>query len=168
MRFTITGEWRRNSLLRLIIVCFLVYSIALWVTNALLYFSKMGLTYQSVVDYYLGSEERFLQPRSVQGLLEITHFHMFAMGIFILTLAHLLLFVPVRARTKLWLISLSFLGGFLDEGAGWLVRFVHPSFAYAKIAGFLLLQALLAALIVAVLAAATAGFRNAYTEDLGR
>jgi hypothetical protein len=168
MRFTVTGEWRRNSLLRLIIVSFLLYSIALWITNALLYFNKMGLTYQSVVDYYLGSEERFLQPRSFQGLLEITHFHMFAMGIFILTLAHLLLFAPLRPRTKLWLICLSFLGGFLDEGAGWLVRFVHPAFAYAKIAGFLLLQVLLAVLIVAVLVAATSGFRNAYTEDLGR
>ncbi len=35
MRFTVTGEWRRNSLLRLIIVAFLVYGAALWVTNAL-------------------------------------------------------------------------------------------------------------------------------------
>ncbi len=168
MRFTITGEWRRNSLLRLIIVCFLVYGVALWITNALLYFNKMGLTYQSVVDFYLGSEERFLQPRSFQGLLEITHFHMFAMGIFILTLAHLLLFVPFRPRTKLWLICLSFLGGIADEGAGWLVRFAHPSFAYVKIGGFVLLQAMLAVLIVAVFAAATSGFRNAYSEDLGR
>jgi hypothetical protein len=168
MRFTITGEWKRNSLLRLIIVSFLVYSVALWITNALLYFNKMGLTYQSVVDYYLGSEERFLQPRSFQGLLEITHFHMFAMGILILTLAHLLLFVPFQPRTKLWLITLAFVSGVTDEGAGWLVRFVHPGFAYVKIAGFLLLQVMLAVLIVAVLAAATAGFRNAYTEDFGR
>ena len=34
-----------------------------------------------------------------------------------------------------------------DEKAGWLVRFGHPGFAYAKIAGFLLLQASLAALV---------------------
>jgi hypothetical protein len=168
MRFTITGEWRRNSLLRLIIIGFLLYSSALWITNALLYFNKMGLTYQSVVEYYLGSEERFLQPRSFQGLLEVTHFHMFAMGIFILTLAHLLLFVPLRPRTKLWVICLSFLGGLTDEGAGWLVRFVHPAFAYVKIAGFVLLQVMLAVLIVAVLVVATGSFRNAYTEDFGR
>lgn len=168
MRFTITGEWRRNSLLRLIIVCFLIYATALWITNALLYFNKMGLTSQSVVDYYLGSEERYLQPRTYQGLLEITHFHMFAMGIFILTLAHLLLFVPLCPRTKLWLICLSFLGGIADEGAGWLVRYAHPGFAYLKIAGFLLLQAMLAVLTIAVFVAAIGGFRNAYTEDLAR
>jgi hypothetical protein len=165
MRFTITGEWKRNALLRLIIVCFIIYGIALWATNALLYFNKMGLTYQSVVDY-LGSEARFLQPRSYQGLLEVTHFHVFAMGIFILTMAHLLLFVPLRPRTKLWWICLSFFAGILDEGAGWLTRFVHPGFAYAKIGAFLLLQGALAVLLVAVLVVAIGGFRNAYTEDL--
>ena len=166
MRFTITGEWKRNSLLRLVIVSFLLYGAALWVTNALLYFNKMSLSYQSVVEYYLGSEARFLQPRSYQGLLEVTHFHVFAMGIFILTLAHLTLFVPLRPRTKLWLICLSFFAGIADEGAGWLTRFVHPGFAYAKIGAFLLLQGTLAVLLVAVLVVALGGFRNAYTEDL--
>jgi len=166
MRFTITGEWKRNSLLRLIIVSFLLYGAALWVTNALLYFSKMSLSYRSVVEYYLGSEARFLQPRSYQGLLEVTHFHVFAMGIFILTMAHLTLFVPLRPRTKLWLICLSFFAGIADEAAGWLTRFVHPGFAYAKIGAFLLLQGTLAVLLIAVLVVALGGFRNAYTEDL--
>ena len=166
MRFTITGEWKRNSLLRLIIVSFLLYGAALWVTNALLYFNKMSLSYRSVVEYYLGSEARFLQPRSYQGLLEVTHFHVFAMGIFILTLAHLTLFVPLRPRTKLWLICLSFFAGIADEAAGWLTRFVHTGFAYAKIGAFLLLQGTLAVLLVAVLVVALGGFRNAYTDDL--
>jgi len=167
MRFTVTGEWKRNSLLRLIIVSFLVYGAALWFTNALLYFNKMSLSYQSVVDYYRGSEERFTQPRTYQGLLEVTHFHVFAMGIFILTMAHLLLFVPIRARAKLWVICLAFVAGLADEGAGWLVRFVSPAFAYLKIGSFLLLQITLAVLLVAVLVVAVGGsYRNAYTDDL--
>jgi hypothetical protein len=81
MRFVITGEWAKNRLLQLIIVLFLVYVTALWLTNALLYFHKMGLTYASVTEYYLGSEEKFLQPRSYQGMLEISHFHLFSMGL---------------------------------------------------------------------------------------
>lgn len=166
MRFTVTGEWKRNSLLRLIVVSFLIYGAALWVTNALLYFHKMGLTYRSVTEYYLGSEARFLQPRSYQGLLEVTHFHVFAMGIFILTVAHLLLFVPIRPRSKLWLICLSFFAGLADEAAGWLTRYVHPGFAYAKIASFLLLQGTLAVVLVAVGVVAVGGLRNAYSDDL--
>ena len=74
MRFVVTGEWSRNRLLQLIIVIFVIYVIGLWLTNALLYFQKMGLSYVSVTEYYLGSEERFLQPRSYQGMLEVSHF----------------------------------------------------------------------------------------------
>ena len=105
MRFVITGEWRRNSLLRLIIALFLLYTAGLWVTNALLYFNKMKLTPTSVVEYYRGSEERFTRPRTYQGLLEISHFHLFAMGILILTLTHLVLFVPLPVRLKFWLLA---------------------------------------------------------------
>ncbi|MFN3477690.1 MAG: hypothetical protein ACK4Z6_09120, partial [Candidatus Methylomirabilales bacterium] len=133
MRFVITGEWRKNRLLRLIILWFLPYSIGLWVTNALLYFNQMGLSYESVVTYYRGSEEQFILPRSYKVLLEISHFHLLAMGIFILTLAHLFLFVPLKPRVKFWLINLSFFSALSDEAAGWLTRFVHPLFAYSKI-----------------------------------
>jgi len=166
MRFVITGEWNQNRLLSLIILWFLLYSIGLWVTNALLYFNQMGLTYESVVTYYRGSQEQFFLPRSYKVLLEISHFHLLAMGIFILTLAHLLLFVPFPPRVKFWLITLSFASALSDEMAGWLTRFVHPLFAYYKIAAFLLLQATLGGMIVAVSAAVVQNARKAYTDDL--
>ena len=165
MRFVITGEWTRNRLLQTIVACYAVYVIGLWLTNALLYFSKMSLSYGSVVEYYLGSEERFLTPRSYEGMLEVAHFHLFAMGMLLLVLTHLMLFVPLRGRTKAWLISLPFAAALLDEGSGWLVRFVHPGFAFAKIAGFLLLQGSLATLVGLSLWAVFAGSQNHYDED---
>jgi hypothetical protein len=157
VRFVVTGEWTRNRLLQTIVVLYAFYVAALWVTNALLYFSKMGLTAASVVEYYLGSEERFLSPRSYQGLLEVSHFHLFAMGMLLLVLTHLALFVPVSPRAKAALVVVPFVAAGLDEGAGWLVRFVAPGFAYLKIAGFLLLQASLAALVGVSLYAVFAG-----------
>lgn len=166
MRFVITGEWARNSLLKLIIVFFLLYVAVFWLTNALLHFHKMGLTYQSVVDYYRGSEEQFLQPRSYQGLLEISHFHLFSMGILMLTLTHLLLFVPLQPGWKAVLICLSFGSAFLDEAASWLVRFVHPFFAYVKIASFLALQGSLLIVMVCTLLALLTKSPSAYTDDL--
>ncbi len=157
MRFVVTGEWTRNRLLQTIVVLYALYVAGLWVTNTLLYFSKMALTYSSVVEYYLGSEERFLSPRSYQGLLEVSHFHLFAMGMLLLVLTHLMLFVPLANRWKAWLIAVPFCAAILNEGASWLVRFAHPGFAYVKIAGFLLLQASLAVLILASLWAVFAG-----------
>ena len=164
MRFVITGEWTRNRLLQRIVVLYAIYVAGLWVTNASLYFSKMSLSYGSVVEYYLGSEERFLSPRSYQGMLEVAHFHLFAMGMLLLVLTHLMLFVPLSGRTKAWLITLPFLSALLDEGSGWLVRFLHPGFAWAKIAGFLLLQGSLAALVVLSLWAVLSGSQDNYDD----
>ena len=166
MRFVITGEWTRNSLLKLIVVFFLLYMAVFWFTNAFLYFQKMGLTYQSVVEYYLGSEEKFLQPRSYQGLLEISHFHLFSMGILMLTLTHLLLFVPVQPKWKAVLICASFGSAFLDEVSGWLIRFVHPWFALLKIASFVTLQATLLVVMGCTLFALFMQSPSAYTDDL--
>ncbi len=163
MRFVITGEWNRNRLLQTIVVLYSFYVIGLWVTNALLYFNKMSLSAASVVEYYLGSEERFLSPRSYQGLLEVSHFHLFAMGMLLLVLTHLVLFVPLGNRTKAWLIAVPFLSALLDEGSGWAVRFVHPLFAYLKIAGFLLLEGSLAALVGLSLWAVFSGSQSNYS-----
>ncbi len=152
MRFVVTGEWRENRLLALILIWFLVFGVGVWLTNLLLCLDQMGLTYESVVAHYRGNEEQFRPPSSYRGLLEITHFHLLAMSIFILTLAHLVLFVALTSRIKFWLINLTFFAALSNEAAGWLTRFVHPLFAYYKIGAFLLLQATLAILIVAVLA----------------
>ena len=164
MRFVITGEFNRNRLLQTIVVLYTLYVAGLWLTNALLYFARMDLTYLSVVEYYLGSEARFLSPRSYQGLLEMSHYHLFAFGMLIMVLTHLMLFVPLSNRIKLWLIVTPFLAGLLDEGSGWLVRYLHPGFAYAKIAGFLLLEASLAALIGVSLWAVFTATAESYTS----
>ena len=165
MRFVVTGEWSRNYLLRTIVVLYVLYVGGLWVTNGALYFNKMGLTPSSVVEYYLGNEETFRQPRTYQGLLEVSHFHLFAMGMLLLVLTHLMLFVPVGNGTKLTLIVLPFVAALVDEGGGWLVRFAHPAFAWLKIAGFLLLQGSLLALMVISLWAIFVGSSENYTEE---
>jgi hypothetical protein len=135
------------------------------VTNALLYFAKMTLNPSSVVAYYLGDEAAFTQPRSYQGLLEITHFHMFAMGILVLTMTHLLLFVPIANRAKAWIVSLAFSAALADEASGWLVRFVSPAFAPLKVAAFLVLEAVLAFMVGAVLWAIYTAQPNDYRSS---
>jgi Kef-type K+ transport system membrane component KefB len=165
VRFTVTPDWRDNRLLKLVLGWFLGYVALFWVTNGLLYFGKMGLTPASIVAYYRGDEARFLTPRSYQGMLEISHFHLFAMGILILTMTHLLLFVPMAKSRKAWIVSLSFAAAVGDEAAGWLVRFVAPAFAYLKIAAFLTLQTTLAFMVVAVAWALLTAQPNSYRDD---
>jgi hypothetical protein len=153
MRFFVTGEQNRKSLLNALILMFLGYIALLWVSNAMMYFNHMDLTPKSVVAYYLGSEEQFTQPRSYQGLLEVSHFHLFAMGMLIVTLTHLMVMTDLSVQLKIWLSGLTYSSALADEASGWLVRFAHPLFAYFKIAAFLLLEFSLAALLIAVVAA---------------
>ena len=162
MRFVVTGEMSRNRLLQTIVVLYALYVAGLWLTNALLYFQKMSLDPASVVEYYRGAEERFLTAKSFQGLLEVSHFHLFAMGMLLLVLTHLMLFVPLADRIKLWLIVTPFASALLDEGAGWLVRFAHPGFALLKVGGFLALQTSLAALILLSLWSVFRGSSESY------
>ena len=150
MRFVVTGEWKQNDLLRLVLAGFLVYVTIFWIVNFALFYAHMDLSYAGVVEHYLGSAAAFGQPRSYKVLLEVSHFHLFAMGVLILTLTHLVLFVPLPARVKAWLVVASFVSGLLDEASGWLIRFVHPAFAWAKIAAFVGLQASLGAMIAVV------------------
>ena len=151
MRYFVTGEQQRKALLNALVLMFLGYIALLWLSNALMYFHHMALTPSSVVAYYLGSEEQFTQPRSYQGMLEVSHFHLFSMGMLIVTLTHLMLMTDFSVYLKIWLSALTYLSAIADEAAGWLVRFVHPLFAYFKIAAFITLECSLLALLVVVI-----------------
>ncbi len=151
MRYFVTGEQQRLSLLNALILMFLGYIALLWVSNGMMYFHHMDLTPSSVIAYYLGSEEQFTTPRSYQGMLEVSHFHLFSMGMLAVTLTHLMLMTEFSIRLKIWLSGLTYISALADEAAGWLVRFAHPLFAYFKIAAFLMLELSLLALLIAVI-----------------
>jgi len=170
MRFTVTGEQRRNPLLATIILLFLGYILLLWLTNTLLFFRDMGLTYDAVVHYYLGNPEEFTKPRSFSGMLEVSHFHMFAMGILVMTLVHLMLFAEISTRAKQLGLWAPFLFAVANEAAGWLTRFVAEPFAYLKITTFLGLQVSLLGVVIVVGWSLVARRRNGYrsAEALAR
>ncbi len=150
MRFFVTGEQNRQLLINALILMFLGYVALLWLSNGLMYFHKMSLSAESVRAYYLGDEQAFTQPKSYQSLLEVTHFHLFSMGILVLTLTHLMLMTSLPTLVKVWVSVMVYVSAIADELAGWLVRFVHPDFAYFKIMAFVLLESSLAILIMIV------------------
>ncbi len=122
-----------------------------WLTNILLFTAKMGFSYQSIVEYYLGNEEIFRTPVSYMGLLETTHAHLFAYALLLLLLNHLLAFTTLSAGWKTAGIVLTYGSGMLDIASGWLIVYVAPLFAWMKLLSFLTLQVSMAAVIGAVL-----------------
>lgn len=166
MRFVVTGEWSRNRLLRLILLLFLFFVLMFWGTNWILYFRGMTLDPASVTAHYLGDpSEEFGRPaRPLGALAEVAHFHVFAMGMLVMTLTHLLLFLPFAPAKKAAAVCWTFGSALADELSGWLVRLVSPGFAWLKIVGFLSLQASLLLLIVLLAWGVARPGRNAYAD----
>jgi len=150
MKYLQDGSHSHHPLMRLSLALTLVLLLGFWATNFAMYFSRMGLDAASVVVYYNGSEADFRPARSGASMLETTHMHLPMMGLVLLLLTHLLIFVPLRGSWKRAFIGGVFLFALLSESGGWLVRFVSPSLAPVKIAGFLGLQVCLAFLLAAL------------------
>ena len=150
MRFFVTKDLNKNSALKLIVLFSLIFFVGLIVTN-FLFMTKIGFTVQEVINYYLGNPETFRQPKSYGSIVEETHFHLFAMGIILMTLNHLMLFSDLSMRFKIILIIVSFSACLLDIASSWLVRFVSADFAYLKLSSMLVEQISLVALIFIIL-----------------
>ena len=150
MKYMQNGGFQSQPLMRLTLLFTLLLLVAFWISNFALYFAEMNLTPQSVVNFYLGSEADYRLPRTYQTMLEVTHMHLPMMAVVLLLLTHLLIFVPLPSQFKAGIIVAAFVSALGFESAGWLVRFVHPAFAWLKIGGFLVLQATIAFLLVAL------------------
>jgi hypothetical protein len=147
MKYMQNGSFQSQPLMRLTLLFTMLLLAGFWISNFALYFASMNLTPQSVVEYYRGSEADYRLPRTYQTMLEVTHMHLPMMAVVLLLLTHLLIFTPLSWRAKVSVIAAAFSSALAFESGGWLVRFVHPQFAWLKIAGFILLQATIAFLL---------------------
>ena len=147
MKYMQNGNFRSHPMMRVTLIASLIFFAAFWITTAVMFFSRMGLSPEAVVAYYRGSEANFTQPRTFGSMLEVTHGHLPVMALVALVLTHLYIFTPFSNHTKYGAILGFFASAFSSEAASWLVRFVHPGFAYLKIAGFLALELSMAAIL---------------------
>ncbi|MEK7727424.1 MAG: hypothetical protein AAB354_03370 [candidate division KSB1 bacterium] len=147
MKYLQTGAFQNHPLMRLTLLLTAILLLGFWLTNFALYFEKMDLTPDSVQKYYLGDEATYRMPRTYQTMVEVTHMHLPMMAMVVLLLTHLLIFAPFTQRLKVAFIVAAFTCAFLDEAAGWLVRFVHHQFSWVKVIAFVGLQSVLAFLL---------------------
>jgi hypothetical protein len=152
MRVMMTGPTPRAQS-RVILIFFCLYFLLHWLTGILMFSEKLGFSYHGVVRYFLGDPELFMNPRSFIGLLEVTHFHLFAMGFFFVVFTHLLMFSPIKdwiKTTLIWLLGLSLLA---DIGSSWLIRYVAAPFAWLKLGSFWVVQGVSLILLLGLLGA---------------
>ena len=164
MKYLERGGYQTQPLMRLTLGLAIGLLSLFWVTNFAIFVSRLGVT--PALEAMIGGHEQhralpaaerpriafseadYRAPRTAGSMLEVTHAHLPMMALVMLLLTHLLIFAPYSKRTRVLLIVGAFLSAVLDEGAGWLVRFVHPGFAVLKLAAFVSLQGILAFLLV--------------------
>lgn len=88
-------------------------------------------------------------PMPLRKLLEVTHFHLFTMPVYLLILAHLFMLSRVRSGPKLGFIIGGSLGVLLHMLAPWVARSGTPlSVAFYGVSGSLLLVCMLVMSVV--------------------
>lgn len=147
MKHMQTGSFQHHPLMRRTIAYTCLFVAGLWVTNLAMFFMRMSLSPASIAAYYRGSEADYLPARSAASMLEASHAHLAMMALVMLVMTHLAIFAPYSDKAKRRIIAWGFGSALVEEGSGWLVRFVHPGFAWLKAVSFIAFQAILAFLI---------------------
>lgn len=110
---------------------------------------RVGVTPGAIAAYYRGADSELAFPKTFWQLVETSHFHLFTVPVVMLILSHLLFGTPTSTRLRVALTIATFAGASLEVLSPWLVRYIAGAFAYALLAGWILLAAG-AALIVTI------------------
>ncbi len=132
---------------RFALALLLVFALAAYVVMVVLGVSRSGLTPDSIANYYAGAAAG--EGKTTGELLELTHFHLFAMPLFCFVLGHV--FLMCRAPSAGWrraIVLCAFAGAACDLAAPWLVIHLAPACAWVKIAGRVLLAPALLAMTI--------------------
>ena len=105
---------------------FLVLALCAFASSMALYYDSMGLLPDTAADYFLGNmddpkAEEILIEKSTRQLLEVTHFHLYTMPLWLLVLAHLFLMAR-GGRWKGWVVGGALVFTVLHVAGPWVVR----------------------------------------------
>ncbi|MCJ7764519.1 MAG: hypothetical protein MUP09_01080 [Thiovulaceae bacterium] len=128
---------------RFAIAYFVLFGTLLLLSGMLLFFSKIGFSYEAVQSYYLGNEALFSAPKSSYGLLEVALPHLGSMGLFIMVTGHFLLFSKKRKKRLATKVVIAlFIAALLDIFSGFFIVEGLIFFIWVKLAAFAVLQLL--------------------------
>ena len=143
---------RNENVLKPLLAFFAIIILVQCVSGVLLFAVKLGFTPESIAGFHLGAEEKFIRPKTLAGLLEITVPHLAAAGAAIFILGHLVsVFARGGRRFMNFMLYACFISAAAGMSAGYLIRFVHPWFVYFKLLSFILFEFTFAAMILMLL-----------------
>ncbi len=122
---------------KLSILYYLLFTILLVISAALLFEHKIGFSFTGVLQYYIGNEEKFISPQTPIGILKVVLPHIFVFGLISMVLLHFIVFTKKRyKKITIYLIYLTFITAILEIFAPFLIIQGFEFFAYIKLLSF--------------------------------
>ncbi|MCF6339172.1 MAG: hypothetical protein L3J10_00240 [Sulfurimonas sp.] len=124
---------------KLSILYYLVFTLLLISSAIILFEHKIGFSFTSVLEYYIGNEEKFIPAQSTLGILKIILPHIFVFGLISMVLLHFIVFTNHREKkATLILIYVTFITAILEIFTPILIVNGFEFFAYVKLLSFFL------------------------------
>ena len=124
---------------KLSILYYLLFTLLLVSSAIILFEHKIGFSFISVLEYYLGNEEKFIPAQSPLGILRIVLPHIFVFGLISMVLLHFIVFTNHRYKKAiLILIYATFITAILEIFTPILIVSGFEFFDYVKLLSFFL------------------------------
>ena len=86
------------------ILYFSIYTLLLLVSGYMIFDSKIGFDVSSAINYYLGSEEKFIIAKSNAGVLKLVLPHIFAFALLSMVVIHFLIFTKYKNNRSIKIV----------------------------------------------------------------
>jgi hypothetical protein len=150
---------------RLAYTCFLALTLSGLTSLVALSAGRIGWSPHAIAVYYRGGESEMSFPKQFWQMVEVSHFHLFSVPVVVLILSHLVSSTQISVRARIGLTVTTYLGAALEMAGPWAVRYVAGGFAYALLAGWVLLAAGMSCMVVISLAAMWGPERWSVNDD---
>ena len=126
--------------IKFLIIFFSFFTLVFIVFNFFIFYVELGLTPESIKDYYLGNPKKYAKPKTLEGLFKVFYPHLLSMALYSFTVAHLLLFTELKKVISTTTGLILFVSSFLDNISGLFIRFFNESFVYLKMISFIIFE----------------------------
>lgn len=125
---------------KLAVVYFVFFSFLLVASAFMIFFTKVGFSFEGVSHYYLGNELEFIEAKTISGLLKVVYPHTFSIGLFAMILLHFVYFTSYRKSKNFnRLILLTYLSISLEVFSPFFLLLGVSIFAGIKLISFVLM-----------------------------
>lgn len=120
---------------KLIYSVFLGFCLASYVVMGVMAVQRAGLTSSSLSRYYIGDPQQGVYGKTFGEMIEVTHFHLFSVPLFLFVQGHIFVLSSWRLKAKTLVVLAAFSGCLFYIAGPWLTVYVSPSLAFTVTGG---------------------------------